>query len=121
MIRHKHRDISEIVDDLQILLNELATIENAPAGTREKTAPKTKQTFSAKGPSGGVKMLLHEGFFSEPKTLPEVVARLRQEGFHYVNQVVSTAMIRLVRSREMVRLPADGGSGKEKWAYAERK
>lgn len=116
-MKHK-RNPSEIIRDMQSLLNELSVSVNGstlPSTRRDVSKP---VTFS--GPSGGIRLLLREGFFKEPKTLPDVCARLRQEGFNYSNQVVSVALLRLVRDRTMVRIPASG-EGKEKWVYAERK
>jgi hypothetical protein len=116
----KKRIPTEIIQEINSLLSELA---NSLGGeiVRSASSPLSiKKTSTFSGPSGGIKLLLGENFFKEPKTLPEVCARLRQEGFNYSRQAVSVALLRLVRDRTMVRIPATG-DGKEKWVYAERK
>lgn len=117
----KQRNVSEIILEIRHLLDELASIsEGRVLPIRQQVYSNSVNKKKPSGPSGGIKLLLSEGFFDEPKTLPEVVARLRQDGFNYVVQVISTALVRMVRAREMVRLPANG-AGKEKWVYAARK
>lgn len=111
------RKPAEIIHDIKSLLDELASTYGVEISTSTKTESKPA-TFS--GPSGGIRLLLREGFLKEPKTLPAVCERLRQEGFNYSKQVVSVALLRLVRDRTIVRIPSSG-KGKEKWVYAERK
>lgn len=116
-MKHKRKPV-EIIRDMQSLLNELSAAVDGDTLSSARGAVSKQATFS--GPSGGIRLLLREGFFKEPKTLPDVCTRLRQEGFNYRTQVVSVALLRLVRDRTMVRIPASG-DGKEKWVYAERK
>ncbi|MEK7601354.1 MAG: hypothetical protein AAB480_02380 [Patescibacteria group bacterium] len=111
----------EIIRQIQSLLGELSGVlghEMTSTASSKGTASQKPVVFS--GPSGGIRLLLSEGFFKQPKTLPEVYARVRQEGFNYRQQAVAVALLRLVRDRTMVRLPSDG-EGKERWAYSERK
>jgi len=113
------RKSAEIIYDMQSLLNELSVSINIKTPIHKKNeALSSPATFS--GPSGGIRLLLREGFCKEPKTLTDICAQLRQEGFNYSNQVISVALLRLVRDRTMVRIPATG-EGKKKWIYAERK
>jgi hypothetical protein len=116
----KHKNPTQLIQELQALLNELAGSlgQDTSIITKNTVSSSKAETFS--GPSGGIKLLLAEGFFAEPKTLPAVVSRLRQDGFNYATQVISTALVRLVRARAMVRIPVNG-EGKERWAYAIRK
>ena len=114
----KRRKPSEIIAQIHSLLDELATLSGGRVAVQEKRVEEKSEKFT--GPSGGIKLLLKEGFFAEPKTLTEVVSRLHQDGFKYVTQVISTALVRLVRARMLVRLPSTG-PGKEQWVYTERK
>jgi len=114
------RETSEIIRAMQNLLTELSSRLGVSANSAALTPVSSTKAASFSGPSGGIRLLLEEGFFKEPKTLPQVYERLRQEGFNYRRQVVSVALLRLVRDRTMVRIPTSG-EGKEKWTYAERK
>jgi hypothetical protein len=113
---HKRNHV-QIIAEIQTLLDELSDTLGKGA-LPAKVNPIKPPVF--KGASGGIRLLISEGFFKQPKTLPQVSDRLRQEGFTYTKQVTSVALLRLVRDRTMVRLPA-GGEGKETWIYAERK
>lgn len=108
----------EIISKIQELLTDLSTA----LGDNHSVSPRSASSSSEKftGPSGGVRLLLKDGFFSTPKTRVEIIERLRQEGFNYTPSVVSVALLRQVRTRELVRLPSTAG-GKEIWAFAERK
>ena len=117
-MKTNHKSPAQLIAQINVLLAELeASLGAAPS----KSAPITSTTTERfTGASGGIKLLLKEGFFATPKTLVEVIKRLSQEGFNYTATVVSVALLRQVRSRSLVRLPSTG-AGKEKWAYAIRK
>lgn len=108
----------EIIAKIQELLTDLSVALGDNSSVPSRTTSSSSEKFT--GPSGGVRLLLREGFFSTPKTRVETVNRLRQEGFNYTPSVVSVALLRQVRTRELVRLPSTA-RGKEKWAFAERK
>lgn len=115
----------EIIKQLHQLLDRLAVALGDVTPTSYRSAPAKKQqsaTEKFSTPAGGVRLLLKEGFFSELKTMSEVIERLQHEGFDYRknSQVISVALLRLVRARDMKRLPI-GGEGKERWTYQERK
>lgn len=61
--------------------------------------------------------LAEEGFFSEPRGLSEVQAKLAEHGWHYPQQNLSTPLIRLVRKRVLRRLQGAEG-GKKVWKYS---
>ncbi len=110
----------DIISEIQSLLTELAKNmgESSVLTAKNKEHPKV---LKFKGPKGGILLLLKDGDLKSPKTLPQVLQKLQQAGFHYTRQVISTALIRLVQNRVLVRVPAQNPEGKEKWAYAERK
>ena len=117
-MKDKPRNPVDIISQIQGLLSDLSiSLGSTPPNTPVLS---TRQTENFSGPSGGIRLLVREEFFVTPKTRVEVVERLRQEGFNYPPSVISVALLRQVRSRELVRLPSSG-KGKEKWAFAERK
>jgi len=115
-MKYKNRTPKEIINEIKMLLEQLSFSIGKEANTAKELRPVKKS-----GPSGGIRMLIASNFFREPKTLPEIVKYLYQEGFHYSRQVISVALLRLVRNRTLIRREAESSQGKEKWIYAERK
>lgn len=116
----KNRPISSILADLKGLVEELEALSaTRPHPATPATAVPDSQSYS--GPTGGIKMLLDQDFFKQPKTLGTVLAELRKEGYNYRKEVVSTSLIRLVRQRTLTRIPLQDGESREKWQYSERK
>jgi hypothetical protein len=118
------RDPSEIIEEIYLLLEELVRaskmIRKSSPRLKYPAANSSSRVFL--GPTGRIKHLIKERFFDEPKSLKDVVKRLRQEGFNYRQQVFSIALLRLVRNKSLLRLPVeDKRKGKEYWLYAERK
>lgn len=122
-MERKNLDPKQIILEINRLLAELSSAVGAKKKTKSNSIglQDRNSTRLHVGPSGGLKMLITENFFREPKSLPETVRRLHQEGFNYSRQVISVALLRLVRSRVLSRREAEGRQGKEKWVYAERK
>lgn len=110
----------QIVHEIQNLLGELEINLSANIRGRDENVLK-KRDLNYSGASGGIKMLVEEGYFKETRSLAEIVVQLRQEGFNYPRNTISMALLRGVRSRILVRLPAEGRKGKEKWVYVIRK
>ena len=125
-MKPKNSKALQIIQSIRISLGEL---EGHISLDSEKAAPLGKRSLARKrqsvdytGASGGIRMLIEEErYFKEPKSLPEVVVRLRQEGFNYRRNTISMALLRAVRNRILVRLPIEGPSSNEKWVYVIRK
>ncbi len=113
---NKKRNWVQIIKEIKILLDELSIMHGS---SQRKSSLINVEKYS--GPSGGVRLLIKEGFFNKPQNLPGIVNCLHQEGFNYSRQVISTALLRLVRSRFILRRLNGNKKGKEKWIYAERK
>lgn len=64
-----------------------------------------------------INLLAEEGFFTEPKPLSEIQAKLAEHGWHYPQTSLSTPLIRLVRQRRLRRLQLADGN-KRVWKYA---
>lgn len=115
----KKRTIGAIIRSLKDTLSELeATIDNTPS-VPHHPARDAKKDYT--GPTGGIKMLKDQGFFKSPKSLAETLAELHKEGYVYQKQVVSTSLIRSVRSYFLTRINATDTGSREKWKYVERK
>jgi len=121
----KIRTPKVILAEIEVLLNELS-LEIGREATKpnyqehhQEVSGTTKESYF--GATGGIRFLISENFFKEPKSLVEVVNRLHQEGFTYRREVISTALLRFVRSRELTRLPSLRKNAKEKWNYVERR
>ena len=110
----------QIVQEIQVLLEELKGYL-ATGVTRGKHLSEKGQPPNYSGASGGIRMLLEEGYLKEVRSLPEVTARLRQKGFNYPRSTISMTLLRAVQARFLVRLPAEGRKGREKWVYVIRK
>ena len=64
-----------------------------------------------------VSLLAEESFFTEPKSLSDIQAKLAEHGWHYPQTNLSTPLIRLVRQRRLRRLQLAVGN-KRVWKYA---
>lgn len=62
-------------------------------------------------------LLADEGFFTGPKSLSDIQAKLAEHGWHYPQTNLSTPLIRLVRQRRLRRLQLAEGN-KRVWKYA---
>ncbi|MDP2947458.1 MAG: hypothetical protein Q8N88_05070 [Nanoarchaeota archaeon] len=71
-----------------------------------------------KGATGGLRVLVDEDYFNNPKQLPETIERLKQEGRHYSNATISMGLLSLVRERVLTRFR---DKGDKKWKYVIRK
>lgn len=82
-------------------------------GNKEVKAPPKK--FD--GATGGIRLLIEEGFFDEPKLISEVRERLKAEGYHYGDSTIAMGLVALVKQRSLVRFKQEG----QHWGYAVRK
>jgi hypothetical protein len=69
-----------------------------------------------KGVGGGLANLIGTGFLDKPKSVSEIIGRLKQDGHYYEFAVVATKLLRMVRGHELTRI-RDG----KKWNYVTRK
>jgi hypothetical protein len=67
--------------------------------------------------SDRIGLIAEEGFFTEPKSLADIQAKLREHGWHYPQTGLSTPLVRLVRQRRLRRLQLADGN-KRVWKYA---
>lgn len=105
--------IIELVSELAELAGVKINIESPP-----KSAEKEKNEKKYKGATGGVRLLLKDGFFDEPKRLLDVITQLKMEGRHYPKPSLSMGLLSLVRERKLLRIPE---KGKKTWTYVVRR
>jgi len=70
------------------------------------------------GATGGLRILVDEEYFDNPKQLPGIIERLKQEGRHYSSATISMGLLYLVRERILTRFR---DKGDKKWKYVIRK
>jgi hypothetical protein len=70
-----------------------------------------------KGATGGLRLLLSQGFFDQRRTFAETKAELEKNGYNYSRQAVQTPLTRLSN----VGGPLVSLTGKGRNAYAKRK
>jgi hypothetical protein len=113
----KINEIYQKVTSIELMLKHIINKGQLPlelSGHRKvhNNTEKTKK----KGVGGGLETLMLDGFLDEPKSVSQIIERLKKEGHHYRFSVVATKLLRMVRSRELTRIPEQG-----KWKYVTRK
>ena len=77
---------------------------------------KNKENFS--GLAGGIRFLIKNEFFNEPKTLKEVIDELKREGYHRsTSGVASTLSVTFTASQKILTRIKEGKT----WKYVMRK
>lgn len=105
-------EIKKRVDDLEA---RLAKLESAIVVDDAVNKP-AKVSYT--GLAGGLRMLIDNGFFSEPKTIDEIIAELNREGYYNTHAgVSSTLSMTFVKSQKTLTRLKKGS----KWAYVKRK
>jgi hypothetical protein len=102
----------------EVILESLlsgATTQSVPAQVAQRAENPGRK--SATSVASRIALLAEEGFFVEPRSLSEIQAKLAEHGWHYPQPNLSTPLIRLVRQRELRRLPTTDG-GKKVWKYS---
>ncbi len=114
------KDPKQLAENIITQVLELA--ELAGVRTETKSAKIQHDTKGTKkdtsGATGGLRVLVSEGYFDTPKQLPEIIERLKQEGRHYSNATISMGLLNLVRERVLTRFR---DKGDKKWKYVIRK
>ncbi|OIO30845.1 hypothetical protein AUJ77_01720 [Candidatus Nomurabacteria bacterium CG1_02_43_90] len=112
-----NKDPKKIVEQIFSLVTELAEMTGhkiSALQSSNKPLPKAKTS----GTTGGIRGLVDEGYLDDPKLLPEIIERLKQEGRHYSNAAVSMGLLNLVRERVLTRFR---DKDKKIWKYVIRK
>jgi hypothetical protein len=114
------KDAVKIAEEIIRLVSELAALAGAPGS--KGLVPTKKSSLSGErdwsGATGGIRLLVDEGKLDSPRTLPEIIESLKQEGRHYSNPTVSMGLLNLVRRRVLTRFK---DSGEKNWKYSIRR
>jgi hypothetical protein len=70
-----------------------------------------------KGLTGGLRLLIRDGFFKEGKSQGEILSELQRQGYHYPKSSLPPVLIGMVQKRYLTRLRGPDGN----WRYTERK
>lgn len=70
----------------------------------DSSTNKPKKNGSRPGPKGMLENLIKAGFFSQPKTIPDILKHVTKNfGYTYKNTDLSPALVRLVRAQKLGR------------------
>ena len=106
-------EIKKILEDHE---KRLARLEaNRPRSSSSGAKGGTK---SYKGLSGGLRLLIEQKFFNEPKALKEVKQELRRESYHYSDAPISKTLSVYFSKNKKILTRIREGKG---WKYVLRK
>lgn len=101
------------IDEIEIRLKK---IEDILFSGNKSPQLKTKENFS--GLAGGIRFLIKNGFFNEPKTLKDVIDELKREGYHRsTSGVASTLSVTFTANQKILTRIKEG----KIWKYVTRK
>ena len=96
--------------------SRLLRLEKVVFGKDKQISKPTKAESSA-GPSGGVKLLISQGFFSKRRSLADVREAMAKNDFYYRTSAIQTALNRLSTRTAPLTASSEGG----KKVYVRRK
>jgi len=108
----------QLVEEILALVSELAEMAEHKKHTLLKQPIMPKPEKEKSGATGGVRILVDEGYLDTPRLLLEIIERLKQEGRHYSNATISMGLLNLVRERVLTRFRDNDKKG---WKYVIRK
>jgi len=80
------------------------------ARTKEVTRPRSSGTSGRRatrggaGPQTAIEGMISEGFFDSPQPLARIIQSMEEErGYHFLRRRVATAVLRLLRAKQLVR------------------
>jgi len=111
-------DIKTIIKMLQEQDKRISNIEKILTSSNKSirtTQPIPVKKSNPKSVLGLIEQMKEENFFDTPKTLKEINARLRQDGYIYNVTSLTNPLQRLLKQRRLGRISVDG-----LWAYVKR-
>jgi len=105
-------DVNKTMEEFNARLTK---VEQAVFGSQKRTKLKVA---SYKGLAGGVRLLMDNAFFDQPKAIEDIITELKREGYYNTYAgVASTLSTTFVKSQKVLtRIKQDG-----KWTYVKRK
>ena len=106
-------DVQETLDELAARVEKLEQAVFPENGDKPVT-----QKENYEGLARGIRMLMANGFFDQPKSIAEIIAELNREGYYNTHAgVASTLLLTFVgKQKSLTRIQKSG-----KWAYVKRK
>jgi hypothetical protein len=99
------------------LLARIEALERSVFGAKLKTKPGKFAKEAFKGATGGLRLLLSNGFFDQRRRFSEIEKEMNRRGYHYSKQAIQTPLNRLsLQSGPLVGLREKGHK-----VYAKRK
>lgn len=94
-------------------------LERTEVARRPAPSPRSPRRTAKEGPTAWVESLRAEAFFSEPKTLSNVVERVRALGHNIESKNVTDPLEKLVQAKILRRERTAGNGGKRGvWSYS---
>jgi hypothetical protein len=101
--------LTELTKRVDALEKKVASIESR--AVKHRVAPSGTNSITKQ-----LEGLKSEGFFNNPKTVAEIVARLATDGFHYPSNSLTNPLLRSIRARMLGRMKSFEGL----WTYTKR-
>lgn len=114
------KDPKQLAENIIALVSELAELAGSKIETEAVRTPSSSRDGrkDKSGATGGLRVLVDEGYFDSPRQLPEIIERFKQEGRHYSSAAISMGLLNLVKERVLTRFR---DKGDKKWKYVIRK
>lgn len=78
---------------LQQIVDRIKRLEKTVLNGEKKVKKRGRENFA--GPSGGIRLLVSEGFFKTKRSLSDVRSALAKKDYHYSAAAIQTALNRL--------------------------
>ncbi len=102
---------------LSDLINRVEKLEHAVFGGGKKSKSASGAPGAHSGATGGIRLLIEEGFFDQRCNFAKISAELEKRGYHYSRQAIQMPLTRLSKiSGPLVSLTVKGRN-----VYAKRK
>ena len=110
--------ISIIDDDGRTFEGETDLHQTKQTGKKDEKKPAPSNASNFKGLTGGIELLISQGFFTTPKAVKEITAELKREGYFHQRQAVDKILrISFVLKKKILKRIED----KKIWHYVLRK
>lgn len=108
--------MDELIKRIENIEDRIKKIEGVLFSDDKPVELKTKENFS--GLAGGIRFLIKNGFFNEPRTLKEVIDELKREGYHRsTSGVASTLSVTFTANQKILTRIKE----EKTWKYVIRK
>jgi len=91
------------------IMARLERLEKVVFAKQSSSAPSVSTSKSYKGATGGIRLLMEEGFFGQKRALGEVCEAAGARGYHYSKQAFHDALTRLsTKEKALVTVSKNG-------------